>query len=107
MDVVSDVLRAVRLTGAIYFDVTARTPWVAETPAVSNICANVMPEFEHVVAFHIMMDGACWAQVADLSEPALRLEAGDAVIFNPLGLHRGRGREPGRTARSFRTNDCC
>jgi AraC-like DNA-binding protein len=99
LDVLSDVLRAVRLTGAIYFDVTARTPWVAETPAASNICANVMPDFEHVVAFHIMMDGACWAQVADLSEPALRLEAGDAVIFMDgdshfMGSEKGKRSKP-------------
>ena len=29
MDVLSDVLNAVRLTGAVYFDVRARCPWVA------------------------------------------------------------------------------
>ena len=36
MDVLADVLRAVRLTGAIYFDITARAPWIAETPAMSS-----------------------------------------------------------------------
>ncbi|MFP3942889.1 MAG: cupin domain-containing protein [Alphaproteobacteria bacterium] len=81
MDVLSDVLQAVRLKGAVYFDVRARAPWVAETPAVSRICAEVMPEFERVVAFHIMLDGWCWAQLADESEPPVRMEAGDAVIF--------------------------
>jgi AraC-like DNA-binding protein len=81
VDVLSDVLRSVRLTGAIYFDVHARAPWVAESPSVSSICSRVMPEFEHVVAFHIMLDGWCWAQVADLTEPPVRLEAGDAIIF--------------------------
>lgn len=81
MDVLSDVLKAVRLTGAVYFDVRARCPWVAETPATSRICARIMPEFEHVIAFHIMMDGWCWAQLADESEPPVKLQAGDAVIF--------------------------
>ena len=81
MDVLSDVLRAVRLTGAIYFDVRAREPWVAETPATSRICANVMPAFEHAISFHIMLDGWCWAQLADESEPAVKMESGDAVIF--------------------------
>ena len=81
MDVLSDVLRAVQLTGAVYFDVRARAPWIAETPHLSSICARVMPEFEHVIAFHIMLDGACWAQLADESQPAVRLEAGDGVIF--------------------------
>jgi len=81
VDVLSDVLRAVRLTGAVYFDVRARAPWVAETPATPRICNQVMPEFEHVIAFHIMLDGWCWAQLDDESEPPIRMEAGDAVIF--------------------------
>ena len=81
MDVLADVLRTVRLTGAIYFDVNARAPWTAETPPVSSICAKVMPEFEHVIAFHIMLEGACWAELGDESCPAVRLEAGDAVVF--------------------------
>ncbi|MEJ1961178.1 MAG: cupin domain-containing protein [Gammaproteobacteria bacterium] len=33
MDALSDVLRAVRLSGAVYFDIRAAEPWVAETPA--------------------------------------------------------------------------
>ena len=81
MDVLSDVLRAVRLTGALYFDVNARAPWIAETPAISTICAKVMPEFEHVISFHIMLDGECWAQLADESLPPIKLSAGDAVLF--------------------------
>ena len=81
MDVLSDVLRAVRLTGAVYFDVTARAPWVAETPATAHICADIMPEFEHVIAFHIVLDGGCWAQLADHSEPAVCMNAGDAIIL--------------------------
>jgi len=32
MDALSDVLRAVRLSGAFFFDVNACGPWVAETP---------------------------------------------------------------------------
>jgi hypothetical protein len=32
MDALSDVLKAVRLTGAVFFDVRASDPWVAETP---------------------------------------------------------------------------
>lgn len=81
MDVLSDVLHAVRLTGAVYFDVNAQTPWIAETPPISSIGARIMPEFEHVIAFHIMLDGSGWAQLSDESQPAVRLESGDAVIY--------------------------
>src|SRR5512134_2110765 len=81
LDVLSEILRAVRLTGAVYFDINAREPWVAESPAMSSICANVMPEFEHVISFHIMIDGWCWVQLDDMSGPSIRLQAGDAVII--------------------------
>lgn len=81
MDVLSEVLREVRLTGAVYFDVGAGAPWVATTPGSATICPAVMPAFEHVIAFHIMLEGRAWAQLADASEPAICLEIGDGVIF--------------------------
>lgn len=109
MDVLSDVLHAVRLTGAVYFDVNARAPWIAETPPISSIGARIMPEFEHVIAFHIMLDGAGWAQLADESQPAVRLEAGDAVIFahgdrHFLASELGRRSTP-NLAMYYRPND--
>ena len=81
MDVLSDVLRAVRLTGAVYFEVHARAPWAAETPATPTICAQVMPDFEHVIAFHILLEGQCWAQLSENSDSAVRMQTGDVVIF--------------------------
>ena len=81
VDVLSEVLREVRLTGALYFDVSAGAPWVATTPGSATICPAVMPGFEHVMTFHIMLEGIAWAQLADDSQPAVRLEAGDGVIF--------------------------
>jgi AraC-like DNA-binding protein len=87
LDVLSDVLHAIRLTGAIFFDVNAHNPWVAETPPISAVCAKVMPEHEHVIGFHVMLNGGCWAQVDDESEPPMRLEAGDAVIFAAGDAH--------------------
>jgi len=97
LDVLSDVLRAVRLVGALYFDVRARAPWVAETPPVTTYRANVMPEFEHVIAFHIVMEGRCWAQIVDATDPPVRVEAGDVVIF-PAGDGHVMGTERGRRA---------
>ena len=40
-DALSDVLRAVRLTGAAFFDVIARAPWCAEQPTREQ----VLPRF--------------------------------------------------------------
>jgi len=99
MDVLSDVLREVHLTGAVYFDVHAGAPWVAATPGSATICAGIMPEFDHVSGFHVVLDGRGWAQLDDTSQTAICLDAGDAVI-----IARGDGHsissEPGAHAMS-------
>lgn len=95
VDVLSEVLREVRLTGAVYFDVGAGAPWVATTPGAAKICPAVMPGFEHVIVFHIMLEGCAWAQLADESEPPIRLEVGDGVIIARGDCH-SMGSEPGR-----------
>jgi AraC-like DNA-binding protein len=84
MDVLSDVLRAVRLTGAIFFDVEARIPWVAQTPAARNFARTVMPGSEHVIVFHVLTKGSCWAELIDGSVPPVRLREGDLIVL-PIG----------------------
>jgi AraC-like DNA-binding protein len=84
VDVLSDVLRAVRLTGAIFFDVEASEPWVAETPPGAEIAGGVMPEAEHVIMFHVITAGGCWAELKDGSVAPFWLSAGDIIVI-PMG----------------------
>ena len=42
-DALSDVLSAVQLSGSVFFDVTAKSPWVAEAPPAAQIADEVMP----------------------------------------------------------------
>ena len=86
MDVLSEVLRGVRLTGAVYFDVHGRCPFVGTTPGGEDL-ARVMPEAERIIAFHIMIDGACWAFIENESEPPLRIESGDAILIPHADVH--------------------
>lgn len=81
MDVLSDVLAAVRLTGAIFFDNTFREPWVAEAPKASAVAAAVMPTSQYVFFFHTLIEGSCWAELTDNSVDPIRLLAGDMVAF--------------------------
>ena len=81
MDVLSDVLAAVRLTGAVFFDIEAGDPWVGESPGTVEIAAAIMPEAEHIISFHIVLAGGCWAAVADGSLPPVWIGAGDVVVF--------------------------
>ena len=42
-DALSDLLRTVRLTGAAFFDVSAKEPWVAESPPRDMILPKILP----------------------------------------------------------------
>jgi AraC-like DNA-binding protein len=87
MDVLSEVLRGVRLTGAVFFDMKAHAPWVGTTPDSSVIASMVMPEAEHVICFHILVAGAAWAKLEDGSAPAVQVSAGDVVIISKGDSH--------------------
>ncbi len=110
MDVLSDVLSAVRLTGAIYFDIDAGNPWVGESPGTAEIAAAIMPGAEHVIAFHIVLTGGCWAAMADGSLPPVWLDAGDVVVFptgapNVLSSSRGERGAPNPLSMYYRPVD--
>jgi cupin len=57
MDALSDVLRTVRLTGAIFFDINASEPWVAETPPGEAIVGAMFPGSEHLICYHVITQG--------------------------------------------------
>jgi AraC-like DNA-binding protein len=84
MDVLSDVLNAVRLTGAIFFERHLQAPWVGESPHSTAIATMVMPEAQHVISFHAILSGSCWAALAASTESSSRFNAGDIVIY-PVG----------------------
>ncbi len=58
----SDVLRAVRLTGAVFFSVEATAPWALEGPASDTIGPFIRPGVEHILQFHAVASGTCWGQ---------------------------------------------
>jgi len=78
-DILSDVLRSVRLRGAVFYYVSGGRSWVAEAPASRDIAAAVMPESEHVMEYHVITHGACWGAI--VGEQPVRLHAGDVVLF--------------------------
>ncbi|MGB6535459.1 MAG: AraC family transcriptional regulator [Xanthobacteraceae bacterium] len=84
MDVLSDLLRAVRLTGAIFFEHYVQAPFVGGSPPSAAIAGRVLPGAEHVIQFHAVLDGSCWGVLTDDPGPSTRLDAGDIIIF-PMG----------------------
>jgi len=92
MDALSDVLRAVRLTGAVFFDVQACEPWVAETPQGESIVGAIFPGADHLISYHVITGGACYGGL--IGQPATRLSAGDVIVF-PHGDAHAMSSAPG------------
>jgi AraC-like DNA-binding protein len=95
-DTLSDVLEAVRLTGALFFLVDATTPWIAQAPASASLAPAILPRAQLVVSFHVITRGTCWGLMA--GSPPMRLEPGDVLVV-PHGDEYALASEPGlRTA---------
>jgi AraC-like DNA-binding protein len=80
MDALSDVLRVVCLTGAVYLDGAFSAPWSIVSQPDSSMRAAFLPPSERVVAFHFITEGACWAMLPGERDGALRVEAGETLV---------------------------
>lgn len=78
-DPLSDLLRCVRLRGALFFQVQCSGPWVSEAPPSAEIRPVIMPQSEHLMEYHLVLKGTCWAGV--LGEPPVHMREGDVIVF--------------------------
>jgi len=80
-DTLSDVLAAVHLSGSVFFEVTAKSPWVAEAPPAAQIAPQVAPGAQHAIEYHVVTAGSCWISLVgnNASEP-VKLTEGDIVV---------------------------
>lgn len=84
-DTLSDVLRSVRLRSAVFYYVSCDGKWIAEAPAACDIAAAVMPDREHVIAYHVVTSGECWAAIH--GESPRRLHRGDILLLPQGDAH--------------------
>lgn len=87
LDILSDVLRTVRLSGAIFFDVSVTSPWVAEAVPASRLIPHVMPGAQHLIEYHVLISGRCWATLVDTDESPVPLSAGSVIVFPQGDAH--------------------
>jgi AraC-like DNA-binding protein len=95
MDVLSDVLRVVRLSGSVFFTADFSSPWSVESPMPDMLASAVMPEAECIVLFHILVEGEC--QVLCDRHPTVTMESGDVVVFLRGEQHTMRSHVPAQT----------
>ena len=78
-DTLSDLLRTVRLTGAVFFDIEAPAPWALMQPSGPTIAESVLPGVQHLISYHAVTSGSCYGGL--VGSERIRLEAGDVIVF--------------------------
>jgi len=79
MDVLSEVLKVVKLQGAMFFNGEFSRPWSFCSPASPVIAPYLVPGARHVIVYHLLTEGHASARLVDGER--ILLEAGDIVIF--------------------------
>jgi len=79
MDVLSEVLKVVKLQGAMFYNGEFSSPWSFCSPPSRTVAPYVAPAARHVIIYHLLTEGHASARLAD--GPRIILEAGDIVIF--------------------------
>jgi AraC-like DNA-binding protein len=79
MDVLSEVLRVVRLSGVVHFRAEFTRPWSIISSPPEILTTRLMPGAESVTPFHVVTHGRCIARSGTL--PDMPLEAGDVIVF--------------------------
>lgn len=74
-----------RLGGAVFFSVSGRDDWAAEAAPGREVAPSLMPGLEHVMEYHALARGVCWASMP--GGPEVRLAAGDVVVFHHGHAH--------------------
>ena len=79
MDALSEVLGVIRLTGAVFLEMELRAQWSYLTAPARKIADVLMPEADHVVPYHLITGGACFARLVD--GEFVPLAEGDLILF--------------------------
>ncbi len=79
MDVLSEVLKVIKLQGAVFFNGEFSSPWSFISPASRLYAPYVANGARHPIIFHMLTEGHAYARLVDGERVALN--PGDIVIF--------------------------
>jgi len=85
MDVLSEVLSVLRLSGVIHFRAEFTEPWAFITSPPEMLATRFNIRTGTVTPFHIATNGECWVTSGNL--PPTNLAAGDVVMFPRADQH--------------------
>jgi AraC-like DNA-binding protein len=79
-DPLSDVLQAVRLTGALFFLAEGSSPYAAEAPSGQVLAPAILPGAQQIVSYHLVREGGCWVTLPG-GAAATWLGPGDVLVI--------------------------
>jgi AraC-like DNA-binding protein len=76
MDVLSEVLKVVKLQGALFYNGEFSSPWCVNASSARALARQFAPGAEHVIMFHLLTEGHAF----------VRLESGERETLSPGDL---------------------
>ncbi len=101
MDVLSEVLRAVKLKGALFFNGEFSAPWSFFSSRSATVAHALPPGSGHLIIFHFLTEGRAYARLEEGRRE--ELTAGDIVIFPHGDAHVIGNGSPEKPVDSFKT----
>lgn len=80
MDTLSEVLKSVRLDGAVFIDAEFTAPWCALARFGLSSAAGRLGRSDHVLFFHWLTEGDCKVRLAGRTD-VIDARAGDLILF--------------------------
>ena len=78
MDALSEILRSVKLSGAMFFNAECSLPWCVNTPSSRTLGSYLTPAASHVIEFHLVTSGRGYIRVGGETTP---FSAGDILMI--------------------------
>jgi AraC-like DNA-binding protein len=92
MDILSEVLKIVRLEGALFFNAEFSAPWGIKSAKSSAMAPHLSPDAEHLIIYHFLTEGRAYLKLNGHTED---LTAGDIVVVPHGDAHLlGNGHAP-------------
>jgi AraC-like DNA-binding protein len=95
MDVLSEVLKVIRLEGALFFNVEFTAPWSVRAHTWQALACHFAPGAEHIIIYHLVTAGR--ASVRLDSGEQITLSAGDLVMIPQSESHIVENGRPTKT----------